>query len=88
MGGQWANLHRRRGRQFWRADWFVGAAVSAVLIMSAATDVFGVLERRFCDFASTNFPGYDAHPTTGEDGGFDKTAVIRNPGGGKDDAHT
>ena len=41
-------------RQFWRADWFVGAlVVLAVLILNAGTDAISTLERRFYDFAST-----------------------------------
>lgn len=43
----------RRG-QFWRRDWFVGVlVVLAVLVLHAATDLMGTLERRFYDFAST-----------------------------------
>jgi len=42
-------------RQFWRADWFVGVlVVLAVLVLHAATDFFGTLERRYYDFASTS----------------------------------
>ena len=41
--------------QFWRADWFVGfLVVLAVFILHSTTDVFGTLERRYYDFASTN----------------------------------
>jgi len=42
-------------RQFWRTDWFVAVlAVVAVLLLHQATDVFGTLERRFSDYASTS----------------------------------
>jgi serine/threonine-protein kinase len=42
----------RRG-QFWRADWFVGAAIAvAVLVLWKTTDMFESLERRFYDTAS------------------------------------
>ncbi len=41
--------------QFWRADWFVGVlVVLAVLLLHGLTDVFGTLERRYYDFASTS----------------------------------
>jgi serine/threonine-protein kinase len=41
-------------RQFWRADWFIGAAiVAAVFVLWKSTDVFESLERRFYDIAST-----------------------------------
>jgi serine/threonine-protein kinase len=41
--------------QFWRADWFAGLLlVLAVLVLHSVTDVFGTLERRFYDFASTS----------------------------------
>jgi CHASE2 domain-containing sensor protein/tRNA A-37 threonylcarbamoyl transferase component Bud32 len=44
----------KRGR-FWRADWFVGAAiVLAVLLLNQTTDLFNTLENRFYDFASTS----------------------------------
>lgn len=44
-----------RSGAFWRADWFAGVAiVVAVLILNAATDFIGTLERRFYDFASTS----------------------------------
>jgi serine/threonine-protein kinase len=44
----------KRG-QFWRADWFAGAAiVLAVLLLHQATDIFKTLENRFYDFASTS----------------------------------
>ena len=44
----------KRG-QFWRADWFVAVlVVLAVFVLHQATDVFGTLERRFYDFASTS----------------------------------
>lgn len=43
----------KRG-QFWRTDWFVGVlVVLAVMILYAATDVIGTLERRFYDWGST-----------------------------------
>jgi len=42
-------------RQFWRADWFVAlVVVAAVVVLNQTTDVFGTLERRFYDFASTS----------------------------------
>jgi eukaryotic-like serine/threonine-protein kinase len=42
-------------RQFWRADWFVALlVVAAVVILNQSTDVFGTLERRFYDYASTS----------------------------------
>jgi CHASE2 domain-containing sensor protein len=41
-------------KHFWRADGFVGVlVVLAVLVLPAATDFFGMLERRYDDFAST-----------------------------------
>lgn len=41
-------------RQFWRADWFIGAAiVVAVFVLWKSTDLFESLERRFYDSAST-----------------------------------
>jgi len=44
-----------KGRQFWRADWFVGAAVVlAVLVLNLLTDSIGTLERRFYDFGVTS----------------------------------
>ncbi|MDB5872320.1 MAG: hypothetical protein JWQ07_1762 [Ramlibacter sp.] len=44
----------KRG-QFWRADWFVAVLiVVGVFVLHQATDVFGTLERRFYDFASTS----------------------------------
>jgi serine/threonine-protein kinase len=44
----------QRGR-FWRADWFVGAAVAlVVLVLNQATDAIGTLERRFYDFGVTS----------------------------------
>ena len=43
-----------RRRQFWRADWFVGAViVAAVFVLWKSTDLFESLERRFYDVAST-----------------------------------
>ena len=39
---------------FWRADWFLGACLIALLVtIHGATDFFGAFERRFYDFAST-----------------------------------
>jgi CHASE2 domain-containing sensor protein/tRNA A-37 threonylcarbamoyl transferase component Bud32 len=39
---------------FWRQDWFAGVLiVLAVVVLHGATDLFGTLERRFYDFAST-----------------------------------
>ena len=41
--------------QLWRADWFAGLLiVLAVLALHVSTDIFGTLERRFYDFASTS----------------------------------
>ena len=41
-------------REFWRADWFVGACVVAtVLLLRTSTDLVEGLERRFYDAAST-----------------------------------
>ena len=52
-GATVAKSKSKRG-QFWRADWFVGAAiVVAVLLLNQATDIFRTLENRFYDFAST-----------------------------------
>ena len=46
---------RSKGKKFWRADWFVGALVIlAVFALQSFTDVFGTLERRYYDFASTS----------------------------------
>lgn len=43
----------KRGK-FWRTDWFVGVVVVvAVLVLHQASDVFGTMERRFYDYAST-----------------------------------
>jgi CHASE2 domain-containing sensor protein/predicted Ser/Thr protein kinase len=43
----------KRGK-FWRTDWFVGVlVVLAVMVLYAATDVVGTLERRFYDWGST-----------------------------------
>ncbi|MEN9436691.1 MAG: hypothetical protein RIR09_1346, partial [Pseudomonadota bacterium] len=40
---------------FWRTDWFAGVVmVLAALVLHAATDLIGTLERRFYDFASTS----------------------------------
>ncbi len=44
----------KRGH-FWRADWFVGAAiVLAVLALNQATDAIATMERRFYDFGVTS----------------------------------
>jgi serine/threonine-protein kinase len=44
-----------KNAQFWRADWFAGAAiVLAVLLLNQATDLIGTLERKFYDFGSTS----------------------------------
>jgi serine/threonine-protein kinase len=41
--------------QFWRADWFVGAAIALiVLVLHQATDAIDTLERRFYDFGVTS----------------------------------
>lgn len=51
-----AKSSSRRGRsiQFWRTDWFVGVlVVLAVLFLHGVTDLFGALERRYYDYAST-----------------------------------
>jgi CHASE2 domain-containing sensor protein len=46
---------KSKGGQFWRADWFVGAAIAlAVLILNQATDGIGKLERSFYDFGVTS----------------------------------
>ena len=46
---------RREGKQFWRADWFVGVlVVLAVFMLHSSTDIFASLERRYYDFASTS----------------------------------
>ena len=48
---------KRHGKlsQFWRADWFVGVlVVLAVFLLHSFTDLFGTLERRYYDFASTS----------------------------------
>ncbi|HZY17149.1 MAG TPA: serine/threonine-protein kinase [Ramlibacter sp.] len=43
-----------RQRRFWRADWFVAAAVvAAVFVLWKSTDLVDALERRFYDVAST-----------------------------------
>ena len=56
----------QRGR-FWRADWFVGVAVTlVVLALNQATDAVGTLERRFYDFGVTSS---SRHPS-------DRIAVI------------
>jgi eukaryotic-like serine/threonine-protein kinase len=44
-----------KGRQFWRADWFVAVLlILAVVILHQASDVIGTVERRFYDWASTS----------------------------------
>ncbi len=49
-----ATSSSKRGK-FWQADWFVGVlVVLAVLVLHSATDLFGTLERRYYDFASTS----------------------------------
>jgi serine/threonine-protein kinase len=46
---------RRVKQSFWRADWFLGACLIALLVtIHGATDFFGAFERRFYDFASTS----------------------------------
>ena len=46
---------RGKASQFWRADWFVGLlVVLAVFVLHSTTDLFGTLERRYYDFASTS----------------------------------
>jgi serine/threonine-protein kinase len=41
-------------RQFWRADWFIGAVIAvAVFVLWKSTDLFESMERRFYDAAST-----------------------------------
>ncbi len=50
-----ASNKRSKRSQFWRADWFVGLlVVLAVFVLHGATDLFGTLERRYYDFASTS----------------------------------
>ena len=52
--GKSTDGHAKRS-QFWRADWFVAAAVVlAVFSLHKFTDVFSTLERRYYDFASTS----------------------------------
>ena len=44
-----------KNAQFWRTDWFAGAAiVVAVLLLNQVTDLIGSLERKFYDVASTS----------------------------------
>ncbi len=44
-----------KGGRFWRADWFVGVAVvAAVLLMHSTSDTIRTLERRFYDFGVTS----------------------------------
>ena len=44
-----------KSAQFWRTDWFAGAAiVVAVLLLNQVTDLIGSLERKFYDVASTS----------------------------------
>ena len=52
-----AALAKGRGRapSFWHADWFVGVlVVLAIFLLHSFTDIFGTLERRYYDFASTS----------------------------------
>ena len=43
------------GGAIWRQDWFLGLCIVALaLALNQWTDVFGSLERRFYDFASTS----------------------------------
>ena len=50
-----SNLSSSKRKAVWRTDWFVGVlVVVALLILHQVTDVFGTLERRFYDFASTS----------------------------------
>ena len=43
-----SNSSAGKRRQFWRADWFIGAAiVAAVFVLWKSTDLFEALERRF-----------------------------------------
>jgi CHASE2 domain-containing sensor protein len=44
-----------KNAQFWRSDWFAGAAiVVAVILLNQATDLIGALERKFYDVASSS----------------------------------
>ena len=46
---------RRQLGQLWRSDWLVGVlVVVAVFVLHSFTDIFGSLERRYYDFASTS----------------------------------
>ena len=46
---------RRQLGQLWRSDWLVGVlVVVAVFVLHSVTDIFGTLERRYYDFASTS----------------------------------
>lgn len=50
-----SNSSSSKRKAVWRTDWFVGIlVVVALLILHQVTDVFGTLERRFYDFASTS----------------------------------
>ncbi len=50
-----SNSSSSKRKAVWRTDWFVGVlVVVALLILHQVTDVFGTLERRFYDFASTS----------------------------------
>jgi CHASE2 domain-containing sensor protein/tRNA A-37 threonylcarbamoyl transferase component Bud32 len=52
QGAEVSKSSSKRG-QFWRADWFIGAAiVAAVFILWKSTGLFETLERRFYDVAS------------------------------------
>ena len=46
---------RRQLGQLWRSDWLVGVlVVVSVFVLHSFTDIFGTLERRYYDFASTS----------------------------------
>ncbi|MBV8667478.1 MAG: CHASE2 domain-containing protein [Burkholderiaceae bacterium] len=46
---------KKRGSSYWKADWFAGVlVVVAVLLLNMFSDLFGTLERRYYDFASTS----------------------------------
>ena len=46
---------RGNAGQFWSTDWFVGVlVVLAIFMLHHFTDIFGSLERRYYDFASTS----------------------------------
>ncbi len=57
LGWGWnvATKSSSKNAQFWRTDWFAGAAiVVAVMLLNQATDLIGSLERKFYDVASTS----------------------------------